>query len=90
MFGNIKPAKSQMTIGQYTDFEKDIPICYVDADKKCYLIAKSGAEFLSKVQHWKEQLIPYTDIEFFDSYEIARNKYEFLDRFRIEKELKNV
>ena len=78
------------SIGHFTDFEQDIPICYVDADKNCYLIAKSGAEFLSKVKHWKEQLIPYTDIEFLDSYEIAQHKYEFLDRLGIENELKNV
>ena len=75
--------------GQHTDFEQDIPICYVDADKNCYLIAKSGTEFLSKVQYWKEQLIPYTDIEFLDSYEMAQDKYEFLDRLGIEEELKN-
>ena len=49
------------SIGQHTDFEQDIPICYVDADKNCYLIAKSGTEFLSKVQYWKALLIPYTD-----------------------------
>ena len=77
------------SIGQHTDFEQDIPICYVDADKYCYLIAKSGTEFLSKVQYWKEQLIPYTDIEFLDSYEMAQDKYEFLDRLGIEEELKN-
>lgn len=78
------------SMGEHTDFEQDIPICYVDANKNCYLIAKSGAEFLSKVQHWKERLIPYTDIEFLDSYEMAQDKYEFLDRLAIEKELKNV
>ena len=77
------------SIGQHTDCEQDIPICYVDADKNCYLIAKSGTEFLSKVQYWKEQLIPYTDIEFLDSYEMAQDKYEFLDRLGIEEELKN-
>ena len=67
------------SIGQHADLQQDIPICYVDSEKNCYLIAKNGAEFLSKVQHRKEQMKLYTEIEFFDSYEMARKKYEFLD-----------
>lgn len=77
------------SIGQCTDLEADIPICYVDAEKRCYLIATNGRDFLSKVHQWKKQLIPCTSIELFDSFEMAQKKYVFLDRTAIEQELKN-
>lgn len=78
------------SIGQYTDLEVDIPICYIDCEKRCYIIATNGSDFLSQVHQWKEQLIPYTDIEFFDSFEMAQKKFEFLDRVAIEQELRNI
>ena len=34
------------SIGQHTDFEQDIPICYVDADKNCYLMVVNFKNFL--------------------------------------------
>lgn len=77
------------SIGKPTDLEANIPICYIDSEKKCYLIATNGNDFLCKAHQWKEQLTPYTDIEFVDSFEIAQKKYEFLDRVSIEQELKN-
>ena len=75
------------SVGQATDLQRDIPICYIDADKRCYLIAENGEDFLKKVKQWKEQLIPYSDIEFFESFEAARERYEFLDRGKLEQEL---
>lgn len=78
------------SVGQLTDLEADIPICYIDAEKRCYLIATNGNDFLSKVGNWKADLMPYNDIEFFDSLEMAQKKFEFLDRTQIEQELKNV
>lgn len=68
------------SLGQATDLEGDIPICYIDADKNGYLIAESGKEFLAKAHHWKTELAPYNGIEFFESTEVAQEKYEFLDR----------
>ena len=78
------------SIGSPTDLEANIPICYIDSEKKCYLIATNGNDFLCKVNRWKEQLIPYTDIEFVESFEIVQKKYEFLDRVSIEQELKSI
>ena len=78
------------SVGQLTDLEADIPVCYIDAEKRCYLIATNGNDFLSKVGNWKADLMPYNDIEFFDSLEMAKKKFEFLDRTQIEQELKNV
>ena len=78
------------SVGQLTDLEADIPICYIDGEKRCYLIATNGNDFLSKVGNWKADLMPYNDIEFFDSLEMAKKKFEFLDRAEIEQELKNI
>ena len=78
------------SVGQSTDLEADIPICYIDAEKMCYLIATNGNDFLRKVGNWKEHLMPYNDIEFFDSLEMAQKKFEFLDRTQIEQELRNI
>ena len=78
------------SIGQSTDLEANIPICYIDAEKRCYLIATNGRDFLSNVHQWKEKLTPCTSIELFDSFEMAQKKYEFLDRVAIEQELRNI
>ena len=78
------------SLGQATDLQVDIPICYIDKDKKCYLIAESGTEFLQNVENWKQYLRPYIEIEVFASLEVAKEKYEFLDRAAIERELSDV
>lgn len=76
------------SVGQTTDLQGDIPICYIDRNKRCYLIADNGKEFLKKADQWKENLAPYGDIEFFESFDAAREKYEFLDRTELEEDLK--
>ena len=40
------------------------------------------------MSNWKAHLMPYNDIEFFDSLEMAQKKFEFLDRAEIEQKLK--
>lgn len=67
------------SVGQATDLQGDIPICYIDAERNCYLIAGNGKEFLAKVQYWKKDLVSYDGIEFLESLEEAQEKYEFLD-----------
>lgn len=78
------------SVGQATDLQKEIPICYIDRDKKCYLIAESGKEFLDKVTGWKSQLRSYAEIAFYTSLEEAKEKNEFLDREALESELRKV
>jgi hypothetical protein len=78
------------SLGQPTDLEEKIPICYIDKNKNFYLIADNGKDFLKNVQNWKSIMTPYTDIEFFASLEDARKKYEFLDRAAIEDESNDV
>ena len=78
------------SVGQATDLQKEIPVCYIDKDKNCYLIAESGKEFLDKVLQWKSNLKSYAAIEFYGSLEEAKEKYEFLDREALEQELRNI
>lgn len=82
------------SVGQATDLQKEIPICYIDKDKKCFLIADSGMGFLDKVKKWKlswkTDMKPCADVEFLTSLEEAQKKYEFLDRKAMEQELREV
>lgn len=63
------------TVGGMTDMESDMQICYIDKDKKIFLIADSLKEFIKKCKNWKEELKPYDEIEIFSSKEEANKKY---------------
>jgi hypothetical protein len=76
------------SLGQVTDLQENILICYIDKDKKCYLIADNGNDFIANASNWKSNMTEYTDIEFFNSLSTAQEKYEFLDRASIEEDLK--
>lgn len=67
------------SLGQTTDIEGESPICYINKDKKCYLIATNGKVFLENADSWREKAALFTDIEFFESLEDAKKKYEFVD-----------
>ncbi|MBU9737562.1 hypothetical protein [Diplocloster agilis] len=67
------------TIGETCDLESDAPICYIDKNKTCHLIAENGKTFLKTVHSWKTQLKPCEGIEFFPSKEEAKKRHEFLD-----------
>lgn len=78
------------SLGQPTDLQENIPICYIDIDKNCYLIAENGKEFLKNAHQWKKHLTPCADIELFESLKEAQKNYEFLDRVKLEQELQNL
>ena len=67
------------TIGETCDLESDAPICYIDKNKTCHLIAENGKTFLKTVHSWKTQLKPCEGIEFFPSKEEAKKRHDFLD-----------
>jgi hypothetical protein len=73
------------SLGQVTDLQENILICYIDKDKKCYLITDNGNDFIANASNWKSNMTEYTDIEFFNSLSTAQEKYEFLDRSSIEE-----
>jgi len=80
------------TVGKMTDLEGDAPICYIDKDRQCYLICKTGKEFLQKASSWKTSHEPYKDIIFYSSKAEAMKEKEFLslDEFEEKPEEYNV
>lgn len=67
------------TIGQVSDLESNAPVCYIDKNRNCYLIAECGREFLECASVWKEHLIPYKDIAFYHSKTDAEAELDFVD-----------
>lgn len=66
------------TIGEKCDVESNAPICYIDADRNCYLIARNFREFLSNINCWKALIEPFDNVEFFQS-RLEVKKYDFLE-----------
>ena len=67
------------TLGQRSDLESDAPICYINNHQECFLIAKTGKEFLKIADSWKHHLEPYSDIVFYGSKSEAENELEFIE-----------
>lgn len=67
------------SLGEGIDLNGTAPICYIDNNHNCFLIADNSKEFLNNAASWKTHMIPYMDVEFFASKEEAMRKYEFLD-----------
>ena len=67
------------TVGGLSDVESNMPICYIDKDRKAFWLADDFKEFLKNCNSWKEKLKPCDKIEFFASKEEPKRKYEFVD-----------
>ena len=67
------------TVGDMTDLRSDLPICYINNEHECFLVANTGKEFLDHVQNWKERLVSFEEVKFFVSREAAKQEYEFFD-----------
>ena len=68
------------TVGQLSDLQSDAPICYIDKDKRCYLIAQNGAAFLEKASEWKSGLKLYDEITLYQSKEQAKSGVTFISK----------
>ena len=68
------------TVGQQSDLESAAPICYIDKNRNCYLVANNGAAFLESVSAWKDNLKPYHEITFYKSKSDAEKVLTFVDR----------
>ena len=67
------------TIGQESDLESDAPICYINNRHECFLIDRSGKEFLDMEVSWKNNMEPYSGITFYSSKSEAEKELEFFD-----------
>lgn len=67
------------TIGSFTDLQSDLPICYINKNKECFLIAKSGKEFLERAKNWKNNLKSYDEVIFYESKLEAEKELKFIN-----------
>ena len=61
------------------DLQSDLPICYINKNKDCFLIANSGKEFLETTKHWKNNLKPYNEVIFYESKLEAEKELRFIN-----------
>ena len=67
------------TVGSFTDLQGDLPICYINKNKECFLIANSGKEFLETTSNWKSNLKPYNGVVFYESKLEAEKELRFIN-----------
>lgn len=67
------------TVGQQCDLDSDAPMCYINKDLECFIIAENGAEFLSNIEIWQDNLKPYDKITCYRSKAEAVMELEFID-----------
>ena len=67
------------TVGSFTDLQRDLPICYINKNKECFLIANSGKEFLEISKSWKNNLKPYNEVIFYESKLEAEKELRFIN-----------
>ena len=67
------------TVGSFTDLQSDLPICYINKNKECFLVANSGKEFLETTKSWKNNLKPYNEVIFYESKLEAEKELRFIN-----------
>ena len=56
-----------------------MPLVYISADRKAYLITEDSSKLLSIASEWKERLTPYDGITLYVSKEDARKEHHIID-----------
>ena len=67
------------SVGEPFSFHSPVPLIYISADLKVYLITEDSSEFLSIASEWREKLTPYDGITLYASKEDARKEYPIID-----------
>ena len=67
------------TVGSMTDLQSDLPICYINKNKECFIIANRGKEFLETTKNWKKNLKPYSEVIFYTSKLEAEKELRFIN-----------
>ena len=65
--------------GQTADLQSDAPVVYIDAQRRVYMLAERGAEFVANAGNWREKLVPWEGIRLYNSREEAEKDIEFLE-----------
>lgn len=69
------------TLGELSNLNGDAKICYIDAAKKCFVIALNFRDLMNNLSDWKEKAIPCEEINLFASKDEAMKSYKFVDLF---------
>ena len=67
------------SVGEPFSLRDPVPLIYISADRKCYLLTKDATEFLSIVSNWKVKLTPYDAVTLYPSKDDARKDYQIID-----------
>lgn len=68
-------------LGTFGAATGDAPVCYIDPDRNCYMVAASLKEFVCHAAGWKRNLQPYRDVDFYGSKAEAEEALEFITPF---------
>lgn len=67
------------SVGEPFSLHVSVPLIYISAERKAYLITEDSREFLSIASKWKEKLTPYDGITLYKSKDDARKEYQIVD-----------
>ena len=67
------------SVGEPFSLHNSVPLIYISADRKCYLLTKDATEFLSIVSDWKDRLTPCNEVTLYPSKDDARKDYKIID-----------
>ena len=67
------------SMGESFSLRDSVPLVYISADQKTYLITADSSKFLSIASEWKEKLTPYNGVALYASKEDARKDYPIID-----------
>ncbi len=67
------------SVGEPFSFHSPVPLIYISADRKVYLITEDSSEFLSITSEWSAKLTPYDGIALYKSKEDAKRDYPIID-----------
>ncbi len=71
------------TVGQTTDIDANAPICYIDREHKCFMIADNGRSFINSAADWRKNKTPDEKVMFFASRPEAEKRYEFVYSYEL-------
>lgn len=65
-------------VGGITDVDGTEPVCYIDNNRKCFIIADNMRNFLESAPYWRKNMVPDKEISFFPSKKEAEKVNEFI------------
>lgn len=67
------------SVGEPFSLRDSVPLIYISAERKAYLITEDSRKFLSIASKWKEKLTPYDGVALYASIEDALKDYSIID-----------